>query len=477
MATATPTTPVSEVPILPEGQIPVANIQPAERDFPDSEWINVPNVPVFAEHQTVTAKGRKLTFGRDELAAVARNCNRRIRETGDYAALVVGHTLDPEVAPSAPQKPVVGLAGPFRIGLIQQPGRQPRWAILCDWHIQRRHANVLQDYPRRSPELWVEDGYDQMYLDPIALLGAEAPRLDMGLMYSAFRRNDGREVERYSAAAPAAGTVFVPCEAEPRKHYSAESTETRESSTTPTPDEARKDAMAFSPEDIKQLIDALDQQDWVQWVKDQMKASTSTPEEKPDEQPAEDTTPVEPEAPAEPEAPVPPTPVPPTPVPPVAPVPPAPEGGVPPVKYSRMASELDQMRHKVAAMEAQLAEERGKRVDVERYTALAERRRTRLFDIDSEFDRCKYSKMNDQAFNAHLDLIDQNYREIPLDQAVPTFDMPAAMTPSRPGGKAEQLKYSKEASDRALSIAKQKLASGEKVTFEGILEDVLSGKL
>ena len=47
-----------------------------------------------------------------------------------------------------------------------------------------------------------------MFLDPIALLSAECPRLDMGLLYSAMK--SGRVVEKYTAVAPAAGHSFVP---------------------------------------------------------------------------------------------------------------------------------------------------------------------------------------------------------------------------------------------------------------------------
>lgn len=482
-ATLSSPVPVQETPIAPEGRIPVANIQPARREFPDDQWLNVPNVPVFAEHETVTAKGRVLTFGRKELAAVAANCNRRIRETGDYAGIVVGHTPDPADAPTAPQKPLVGLAGPFRLGLLQQPGQAPKWAILADYHLQRRYAHVLQDYPRRSPELWVEDRYEEMYLDPIALLGAEAPRLDMGLLYSAYRRQDGREVERYSAAAPAAGNVFVPCEAKTHEAYSAESAAeaTPDDSTTTTPVDERTDVMPMTPEDVKQIIDALEQQDWVQWVKGQMKAQTAQdPPAAGDEAqtyaadagPADPTPPPAPATPPIPAAPGTP------PVPQTAPVPPIqPEAGVPPVKYSRLANELDQLRQKMAAVEGQLQQERAQRVSVERYSALAELRRTRLFDLDKEAERCDYSKMTNEQFAAHLDTIEANYREVPIGMAVPTFDLPAAHSPSRPGAKAEREKYSKEVRDRALTIGKQRAMAGENVDYQQILNDVAAGKL
>jgi type IV secretory pathway VirB10-like protein len=222
----------------------------------------------------------------------------------------------------------------------------------------------------------------------------------------------------------------------------------------------------MTPEDVKQIIDALEQQDWVQWVKTQMKAQAA--QEKPGSNGETQTYAEEPEEPpASPPAPVPPTP----PVPPVQP-----EAGVPPVKYSRMAAELDQLRRQVAAVEGQLKQERTQRVNVERYSALAELRRTRLFDLDKEAERCDYAKMSDEQFAAHLETIEQNYREIPLGVPVPSFDLPAAHAPGRPGAKADREKYFKEVRDRALQIGKQRAMKGEDVDYQTILEEVAAGK-
>jgi hypothetical protein len=163
-------------------------------DFPDAEWLTIRDVPVFAEHSTTTKRGRHLTFGQRELQIVANNCNRRIRETGDYAGVIVGHTPEPAESAGLPQMPLVGLAGPFRVA--RNGGK---WSILADFHIQRGKEHLVREYPRRSAELWIGDTYEEMYLDPVALLGAEAPRLDMGLLYSAVRHRDPkREISRYS---------------------------------------------------------------------------------------------------------------------------------------------------------------------------------------------------------------------------------------------------------------------------------------
>jgi hypothetical protein len=171
-------------------------------NFSADEFVTFRDVPIFAEHETTAKDGRKLRFTRTELEMIAARCNRRISETGDYAAVTIGHTPDPRVAEIHPGSipPVVGFAGGFKIGVLGQRGQRQRYAILADLHIYKEDAGRVKKFPRRSPELWLEDKYEEMFLDPIALLGAEAPRLDMGLLYSAMRGN--RRVEKYALATP-----------------------------------------------------------------------------------------------------------------------------------------------------------------------------------------------------------------------------------------------------------------------------------
>ncbi len=164
-------------------EFPAANIPGAALRFPADQYVTLPNVPVFREHQTKAVDGRTLKFGMQELQAVANRCNRRIAETGDYAAVVIGHTPDPADG-EAPQPELVGYAGPFRLGTIGE-GERKCWAILADFHTQRGDLAKVRKQRRRSPELCLEDGYEEMFLDPIALLGAECPRLDLRLMTGA----------------------------------------------------------------------------------------------------------------------------------------------------------------------------------------------------------------------------------------------------------------------------------------------------
>lgn len=213
MATATLTRPISTAAATATSELPRANVRkPGE--FPDDQFVNLQNVPVFTEHETTVGRGEKrrtVKFGPDELRAICLRSNQRIRETGDYAMVTLGHTPAPdEAALGAPQPEVVGCAGPFRLGTLGEEGQRQRYAILCDFHIFREDwPRVRKKFGRRSPELWVEDRVDEMFLDPIALLGAEAPRLDMGLMlYSAQRQ--GKHIERYAAASPGPMNTFIP---------------------------------------------------------------------------------------------------------------------------------------------------------------------------------------------------------------------------------------------------------------------------
>lgn len=453
-------TAVIEQPILPDGgEIPVANVLPANREFPEGVWLNIHNVPVFAEHSTVASNGRDLTFGHDELSAVCDSCNRRIRETGDYAGIIVGHTPDPADAAGLPAMPLVGLAGPFQMGLIRQHDGQTKWAILADFHIQREKEHLIREYPRRSPELWMADDYKDMYLDPIALLGAEAPRLDMGLLYSAVCHRDGRltEVEKYSACAPSATSVFIPG-GDDRKDYSAADVATTATSTDQEP--------IMQPEDLQQIVAAIEQLDWVQEVKQMLAERTPEADVHPIPDPG-DSSPAVPVAPDTS----------------VLDATPNPEDSLP-VRYSRLSSEVTELRGTVSNLQKELETERGrieeeraKRVNTERYSLLSDRRRTRAFDLEKEFESLKYGKATDEQFTAHVERIDANYREIPLDTSLPTFGQPASTSPDRPGGAQNREKYSKEVSDKALQIAKRKSLAGEPVSYEEVLEQVASGEL
>lgn len=246
----------------PRDSQPVANVRSTLAND-DSEFHVIENVPVFPEHSTEAKDGRWLVFDYAALKAVCGNCNRRIFISGDYATICIGHTPSPDAlrAGKALTPRIVGFAGPFKMGLLGNKGAQ-RWCILARFRIFKDDWAEVRKYPRRSPELWLLPTYDQMFLDPIALLGAETPRQDMGLLYSAAYHAEGFGgvlVEKYAAAAPApsASNVFVPSE------------DYRGASQGDQP-------MSSSTDEIVQaVVGALDSLDWVQWAKQQMQTAQS----------------------------------------------------------------------------------------------------------------------------------------------------------------------------------------------------------
>jgi hypothetical protein len=276
---------------MPNSEFPAANIPGAALRFPAEQYVTLPNVPVFREHQTRAVDGRQLQFGMRQLQAVCDRCNRRIAETGDYAAIVIGHTPDPADA-HARQPELVGYAGPFRLGTI---GEGPRkcWAILADFHVLREDLGKVRKHPRRSPELCLEDTYEEMFLDPIALLGAEAPRLDLGLVTGAqggdgaslpadeqtakrlysFSRN-GRQVEKYAMAAcasPAAGNVFAPQKADLASPHSPSHEPQQYAAKPPT-----ETTSMLTPEDISAVVEAFLATDAGQFLVNEMKTKQGT---------------------------------------------------------------------------------------------------------------------------------------------------------------------------------------------------------
>lgn len=141
-------------------------------DFNDPRrWVIQAGIPVLDEHELVGQDGSAEGFVDSQiLQQIAANNNRRVRETGDPAPLIIGHTSD---HPNAPERPVVGYAINYRV----LPFRNGRKAIYVDFAVRRKYAHVLDDYPRRSVELWLS----KKELDPIALLGGTTPERDLGV--------------------------------------------------------------------------------------------------------------------------------------------------------------------------------------------------------------------------------------------------------------------------------------------------------
>jgi hypothetical protein len=227
--------------------------------LPPSEFIAAGPSPIFAEHTVTEGSAesgdeRRVVYDREALESIVARCNERILDTGDFAPLTDGHTPTAEQkAAGAEQPEILGYDGPFYLGVIGN--RKPRWAIFADEHCHRADLDRVKRLPRRSPEVWLEPNVGDRILDPIAALGAETPRLDCG-MTRFSRASDGRMVARYSAAAfPGGFNTSVP-EGTPLKSRNA----------------AGESSM-LTPEDVKQVVDALMQTAPMQWVASQMQQS------------------------------------------------------------------------------------------------------------------------------------------------------------------------------------------------------------
>lgn len=200
---------------------------------PDGDFVDLGYRPVFKEHVRDGVK-----FGKREMERILRRNNARIEDTGDFSPLVIGHTKDN--GDNAPE--VIGFVGPYRLGKVGN--KNPKWAILGRCRVFKADADKVRKYPRLSVEYWADDGDPtDGYFDPISLLGAETPELDLGVHYSKRR---GSQLVRYSkqvhrfAAAPGGSNTFVPGTGDEKK------------STV-----YQKGSAMLTPEDLQQIIEAL----------------------------------------------------------------------------------------------------------------------------------------------------------------------------------------------------------------------------
>ncbi len=510
------------MPTIPHASVPlndfaltagVPRAQVRRSAFPPSEFTRVPQVPVFAEHTTTCTAGRfagkELTYDRDALAAITQRCNQRIRETGDYAMIVVGHTppKDKIDAGEAPQPKVVGYAGPWTLGQMQT-GERLRWVILADFWIFNEFYPQLKYYPRRSPEVWLEDSFAQMFLDPIALLGAEAPRLDMGMVYSRWDGGHQREfycteLECYSGAvAPAAGNVFVQShtgryagEDEPMPDVNAPGATPPDSPPSPT---------SGGGDDVivKKVVDAIMSTAPFQFLMQLMSQQGApggqppgggpTPDAQPQPNAASDPNAMPPGPAAAPPAPAGPLPMP-SPQPPMNPQQQyagedeyndgdadnlaryegdavggtkadgqaAAPGSVDNARSAPAAGAVAGSRENYQKLQQEVGDLR-RQVQVERYAREnAERRQTLMtlqtdegiaLNVDKEMQRLNATAMNTAGFKAQVEAIRENYQRMPSGELFIGGDFPTA---------GQRHKDHEAASRRAFEICNEKLSRGE----------------
>lgn len=179
--------------------------QRASQLFPESEWFTTPDVGVFKEHTGPDG----VEYDRELLERIAENCNDRIEATGDFCPACENHTPTAEQrAAGHPWPEVLGYFGPFRVVPMDEAGRTVYW-IVADQHIRAEFADRARD-TRRSVEMLESLAPEQRFFDPIALLKAATPRLDLGIVYSM----SGERKIRYDAAFPGAANTYVPTDKE-----------------------------------------------------------------------------------------------------------------------------------------------------------------------------------------------------------------------------------------------------------------------
>ena len=457
---------------------PSAREELARNRYPDDEFVRVRDVPVFTEHEYVDRHGRTQKYGLAEMKAVCDRCNYRIDNTGNFAVLTEGHTPTKEqLAAGVPMPAVLGYAGPFRLGMVGNV--DPKWAILQDEHHHRDVAERIRRMPTRSPEVWLTEKMNERFMDPIALLGAETPRLDMGMRYA--RTDDGQEVERYAAAGvvsfPSAASTFVPGMTGGSGHPKEQPEKERNSmADTGSP------IASLSDEDIAKIVGGIMQTDVMQWCKQQMEQAMAGGDSEMGDDGMGDMGPGAPgmndgdadnmpggealndndaDNVGQPPAPAPQAP-PPTPNPTMA----QPQDDKKD-KYSSIAEKerYAKLEAEKAELEAKLAEIQKEKDRSERYAKLHELRMTHAFDVEKEIERV--SDYSESQFLKHCEAIVENYSRIPIGA---TIHVPPAIAEREMKTQQEREQYSRKVTERAMSLVATERAKGNHgVTYEHCL--------
>ena len=452
---------------------------------------------------------------------VVDRSNKRIDETADFCPIVIGHTSRD---PRNPKPPKIGWAGPFRLGWLNKDKK--KLAVLCDFRIEQDKACLLKEYPRRSAELWSANGnYDEMYFDPISLLGAETPWSDMGVLL--YQKEENGEKVWYAAEAPSAFNVFVPDGKGNKEKYSMENDEIKLSNEQQAFAQTILNAIFQSPEFkfLQQLreerfnekengpdfnvpeepiAETFEEEDVVEPEVENAEVDAELPEEN-----GEDLNDVIDESDFEDLDNAP-------------PVEEGPDGAIsePDLEEAEIEEELDEtddedgefedeafedddeedgiedeeeyeeetdylderggndsmsieklarenaeLKERLARLEELVVMDRGRNIDVQRYSKLESLSQRFFFDKEEEFEKCKYAKMNDEEFNEHCAVIEKNYRSRPDFIDIPSEVLGGAgYSRNVPGA----VQYSKE---QAIDIEKKFVEAYENNARRGVYEN------
>lgn len=189
----------------------------ADERFPPDKFQACLDKVVYAEHEYPRGDGKSDKYDRAALVAIAENMNRRVRDTGDVPPIVEGHTPSAADKVAGARMPaILGYQSNFRVAKIGN--ENPRYALVCDEFHHKEDAAKLRKMPRRSVEIWLDPDIKKRYWDPCAALGAETPRLDLGIG-QLHKTSSGMQVAKYAADAclPGGSNGFVPGVDAPRK--------------------------------------------------------------------------------------------------------------------------------------------------------------------------------------------------------------------------------------------------------------------
>lgn len=434
-------------------------IEKARQTFPDDSWSHKTDIPQFAEHTKerlrrdsagnplLDDKGQPVRevdrYDLPALVAICNRCNDRIADTGNFAALSEGHTPTQDQVDAGHKHPeLLGYSGPFFIGQVGD--KSPRWAIFSDEHYWHDTAPKVARLPTRSVEVWLSPRMEDRFFDPIAALGTETPKLDIGVRFA--RLHSGELVERYSATFAGAGNVAAPGLVQIPKRTERYSTDPEEGT------------FMLQPEEIQQVVEALMQTKPFQWLQSQMESSEMAASQDPVVQTPEtdggDGMPPGAPPPAEPAAP---------------PAVPAEDPNKDPNgmgRYSRGNGDLQEryarLERSYEDLQRQVHGEVTARRNAERYSKIQSLSRERVLDVKEEVDRC--SKMSDTDFQTHCAMILKRYEKIPVGCQLPDGHIP------RPATEVAKDQYSKKLNERALEIANAALAKGEHLPYASALD-------
>jgi len=171
--------------------------KPLKVEFDKEAFETLSGIPVFDEHPGAEEE-LDIDFTPEVLQQIIDACNQRIEDTGDLVPVTDGHTSDNS---QDPEPEILGFAENFRLGDLGNTN--PRKAIFCDIHVYKDKMERVKQLPRRSIELWQDMVADPIVfkedkktpIDSVALLGAERPARDLGLLFK--KKSNAKSKYRY----------------------------------------------------------------------------------------------------------------------------------------------------------------------------------------------------------------------------------------------------------------------------------------